>query len=112
MTPFRLALLGLLATPVLAQSPAEDIGARLEACLGGLDLEVVGARAEAFAAAHDYEARVAGLCAAGDEDGATEFARGVEDAFYASDPDAARMRACMLDALGQAAMPSEAACGD
>ena len=105
-----LALCLLLATPALAQDPGAEIEARLDACLGGIDVDAVGARAEAFAAALDHEALVAALCAAGDDAGATVFTKEVEDAFYTGDPDAARMRACLVEALGEEALTADAAC--
>lgn len=104
-----LALVLLLAGPALAQ---DEMQARLEACLGAIDLDAVGARAEAFAAARDYEARVAGLCAAGDEAGARAFATEVEQAFYAQDPEATRMRACLVEALGEDAIATGVVCDD
>jgi hypothetical protein len=102
-----LALSLLLAAPALAQ---DDIEARFDACIGGIDVDAVGARAEAFAAARGYEARVAELCAAGDVAGATAFKKELEAAFYAGDPDAARMRACLADVLGEDALAGEGAC--
>ena len=95
------ALVLLLAAPAAAQDE-DDISARLEACSAGIDPEAVGARADAFAATRGYEARVAELCAAGDRDGAAAFAAEVEADFYARDADAARMRACLIEALGRA----------
>jgi hypothetical protein len=89
----------LLAAPALAQDPAA-IEARMNACLAGVDLDAIGVRAEAFADARGYDARVAELCAAGDRDGAAAFAAKVEADFYARDADAARMRGCVAEALG------------
>jgi hypothetical protein len=100
----------LLAAPALAQDPGADIQARLDACLGAVDVDAIGARAEAFAAERGYEARVAELCAAGDDAGALAYARQVEDAFYAGDSDAARMRACLVEVLGEDAVAVEAVC--
>jgi hypothetical protein len=97
----------LLAAPALAQG---DIEARLSACMGPIDTDAIGARAEAFGAERDYEARLAALCAAGDEAGALAFSRETEGAFYAGDPEAARMRACLVEVLGEAAVATDTAC--
>lgn len=97
----------LLAIPAFAQ---DDMEAQLEACFAGADLDAVGARADAFAAARDVEARVAALCAAGDAAGALAFVRDVEADFYAGDAEAARMRACLVDALGEEAVATNEAC--
>jgi hypothetical protein len=63
-------------------------------------------------AEHDYEARLAAFCAAGDLAGATEFTRGLEDAFYASDPEAAKMRVCMVEVLGEEAVRNDPDCDE
>jgi hypothetical protein len=88
----------LLAAPALAQDPGSE--ERMNACLAGIDVDAIGVRAEAFAEARGYDARVAALCAAGDRDGAAAFAAKVEADFYARDADAARMRGCIADVLG------------
>ena len=101
MTLVRTAavLAALLAGPALAQDQA-DIESRMNQCMAGIDLDAISTRAEGFAAAHDYQSRVDELCAAGDTEGAAEFARGVEAAFYAADADGAKMKACLRDILG------------
>jgi hypothetical protein len=88
----------LLATPAAAQDPG--IEERMNACLAGIDVDAIGVRAEAFAAARGYDARVAEFCGAGDRDGAAAFAAKVEADFYARDAEAARMRGCVAEALG------------
>lgn len=106
-----LALGLLLAAPALAQDAGADIEARLDACLGAIDTDAIGAR-RGFAAARDYEARVAALCAAGDEAGALAVVRAMEDAFYAQDPEAARFRGCLVEVLGEDAIATGTACDE
>lgn len=107
-----LALGLLLAAPALAQDAGADIEARLDACLGAIDTDAIGARAAAFAAARGDEARVAALCAAGDEAGALAVVRAMEDAFYAQDPEAARFRGCLVEVLGEDAIATGTACDE
>ena len=97
LAPLSLAL--LLAAPAFAQEQG-DIEARMNSCMAGIDMDALSRRAEGFAAAHDYQARVDELCAAGDNEGAFAFADGVEKAFYASDAEGAKMKACLNDILG------------
>jgi hypothetical protein len=94
-----LPLLVLLATPGLAQEGGLE--AQLEACVAGMDMEAIGERAEAFAEARDYDARIAALCAAGDHAGADAYATETAAAFYAGDAEAGRARDCMADLLGE-----------
>jgi hypothetical protein len=101
MRPILLLL--LLAAPALAQDP-NALARELEACTAGVDLEAVGTRAGAYAAAEDYEARVAALCTAGDTAGAIALAREVQADFYAQDAEAAGIFACLSDVLGPEAL--------
>jgi len=89
-----------LAAPAMAQD-VDPVIAQLEACIGDIDTDAIATRAEAFMAARDAEARVDALCAAGDAAGAVAFAEEVMEAFYAGDPEAARMRACIVEAFGE-----------
>jgi hypothetical protein len=104
-----LALL-LLAAPALAQDPAAEIEARMNACMAGLDVRAISARAEAWAAERDYEARVAALCESGDAAAAEAYADEVQAGFYAQDPEAARLFACLTDVLGPDALDPGAVC--
>jgi hypothetical protein len=107
----RILLLALLAAPpaAVAQDPA-DLEARFDACAAGLDLDAIGSRAEAFTAERGYEARLAELCAAGDTAAAADFAAELEAEFYAQDPEAARMRACLVEILGEERLRGEDPC--
>jgi hypothetical protein len=108
----RLAIVVLLlAGPAAAQDPS-GIEARMNACMAGLDLDAIDLRAEAFAAGRDYEARIAELCAAGDHGAALAFAREVEAAFYAGDPEAARLRACIAEVAGEPEVTAEVLCDE
>ena len=107
-----LALCLLLAAPAQAQDPGEEMQARLDACLGGIDLDAIATRSEAFASARGYEARVAAFCAAGDEAGATAYARELQDEFYAQDADTTRMRDCFVEVFGEQAVAVEAVCDE
>lgn len=97
----------ILAAPAVAQD-LDAASAKLEACLGDLDIDAVADRAETFMA--DGQARVDALCAAGDAAGADAVAREVGEAFYAADPDAARMRACIAEAFGPDEVAIENVC--
>ena len=100
----------LLAGPALAQDAAEDIATRMEACMAGVDLDALAARAEAFSDAQDYQARLDALCAAGDPEGAAAYAAGAEESFYAADPDAATLHACLTDIVGEDSADAEDVC--
>jgi hypothetical protein len=100
----------LLAAPALAQDPAADLEAEVNACIEGLDVGAITGRAEAWAAERDYEARVAALCAAGDQPAADALAVEIQDSFYAQDPEAAGLRACLAAALGEEALTPGAVC--
>jgi hypothetical protein len=100
----------LLAAPAAAQDPGID--ERLNACMAGLDPDAIGVRAEAFADARGYDARVAELCGAGDRDGAAAFAAKIEADFYAQDAEAARMRGCVAEALGHDDFQARHVCDD
>ena len=102
-------MLLILAAPAAAQDRA-GIEERMNACVAGIDVHAIGVRAEAFADARDYEARVAELCAAGDRDGAAAFAAEVEANFYAQDAEAAGMRACLVEVLGRADLGADHVC--
>jgi hypothetical protein len=95
----------LLALPAAAQDrSAEEIQARIEACTEAVDVPAVTARAEAWAAAADYEARLATLCEAGLGDAAIALAEETQAAFYAQDPEAQTLRACLEAVLGDDAL--------
>lgn len=98
----RAALLLLLAGPALPALAEEPAGteARMAACAAGLDVDAITARSEAFAAAHDYQQKLDAFCAAGDNEGAYAFTTDLEKAYYASDPEAAKLNACLKDILG------------
>ena len=97
----RLALLlAFLAAPAAAQDIPPEIQA-LQECLAGVDTEAIGARAEAFTAEHDYEARIAALCEAGDLDAAAALEDEMQAEFIAEDPEAERMMACFTEAFGE-----------
>lgn len=93
----------LLAVPTfaLAQAGAEE---KLAACTAGLDVDAITARADAYAASRNYEAHIAELCAAGDSAGAAAFHKEVQAEVNAKDPDAARLMACLEEALGKEAV--------
>ena len=102
----RLALAFLLlAAPALAQQrSAEDIQAQVQACTEGVDVAAVTARAEAWAQAADYEAKIAALCEAGQGDAAVALAEETQAGFYAQDAEAQSLRACLEAALGADAL--------
>jgi hypothetical protein len=106
----RTIALLLLAAPALAQDPAADMEARMNACMAGLDIQAISARAEAWAAERDYEARVAALCESGDTEAAEAYADEVQSSFYAQDPEADRLFACLTDVLGAEALDPGAVC--
>ncbi len=110
----RLALaLLLLAAPALAQQRTpEEIQAQIQACTEGVDVPAVTARAEAWATDAGYEAKVAALCEAGNATEAVAFAEQTQDAYYAQDPEAAKLRACLEGALGDGALSPGDVCGE
>lgn len=110
----RLALAFLLlAAPALAQQrTAEEIQAQIQACTEDVDVPAVTARAEAWAAAADYEARVARLCEAGRGDEAAALAAETQAAFYAQDSEADGLRACLEGVLGDEALTPGDVCAE
>lgn len=92
-------LLAALAAPAFAQDPA-GTEARLAACSAGLDVGAITARSDAFATAHDYQSKLESFCAAGDAEGALAFVNGLEKDFFATDPEAAKLQACLTSVLG------------
>ena len=110
-----LALLLALAAPAAAQDAApdpEDTQSRIVACTQDIDVPAVTARAEQWAADADFETRVNALCDAGDDAGAIAFATETQDAFYAQDAEAERLRTCLAGVLGDEAMSPGDICAD
>jgi len=65
------------------------------ACFADLPPQEFAGRFEAYAESRGFDARMAELCAGGDEAGAAALAAEVEAGFLAADPAAAGVRRCL-----------------
>ena len=74
---------------------AEDGGAGVMACFADLPPDEFAGRFEAYADGVGFDARMAELCARGDEAGAKALAAEVEAGFLRADPVAAGVRRCL-----------------
>lgn len=89
-----LAVAGLLL-PGLPR--AQEGGAGVMACFADLPPDEFAGRFEAYADGAGFDARMAELCARGDEAGALALAAEVEAGFLRADPAAAEVRRCLAE---------------
>ena len=89
-----LAMAGLVLPGLLR---AQEGGAGVMACFADLPPDEFAGRFEAYADGVNFDARMADLCARGDEAGATALAAEVEAGFLRADPVAAGVRHCLAE---------------